>query len=61
MDPIGLCFAESLRGIKVFQDIILADYLFKLKPQFLFLDDIIKWKDCQVDQLGLCFRSSLRG
>ena len=33
----------------------------KLKLQFLFLNHILKWKDCQVDPLGHCFRSSLRG
>ena len=33
----------------------------KLKLQFLLLNHILKWKDCQLDPLGHCFRSSLRG
>ena len=33
----------------------------KSKLQFLSLNHILKWKDCQVDPLGHCFRSSLRG
>ena len=28
MDPIGFCFAESLRGIKRFQDFKKADYFY---------------------------------
>ena len=32
-----------------------------LKPQFCLVKHILKWKDCQVDPLGHCFRSSLRG
>ena len=32
-----------------------------LKPQFWLVKNILKWIDCQVDPLGHCFRSSLRG
>ena len=32
-----------------------------MKLQFLLLNHILKWKDCQLDSLGHCFRSSLRG
>ena len=57
----GICFAESLGGIKHFQDFEKADYRRwneRFKHPF---SNAIKWKDCQMDPMGFCFAESLRG
>jgi len=61
MDPIGLCFAESLRGIKHNQVFKKAPYVrgfWNIKHPCL---NTIKWKEYQMDPIGLCFAESLRG
>ena len=49
MDPIGFCYAESLRGIKHFQDFKKADYRLRNKTSQNRFSNTIKWKDCQMD------------
>ena len=54
MDPIGLCFAESVRGINIFR--------FSKRPpesedfESVKFSNTIKWKEYQMDPIGFCFR-----
>ena len=61
MDPIGFCFAESLRGINHFQDLKKADYRLLNEKSKTRFSNTIKWKDCQIDPNRFYFAESLRG
>ena len=61
MDPIGFCFAESLRGIKHFQDFKKSDYRQRNERSMNRFSNTIKWEDCQINPIGFCFAESLRG
>ena len=57
MDPIGLCFAESLRGTSFQKGRLPA---LKRKVQYRFPTPF-KWKEYQLDPLGAPFAASLQG
>ena len=60
MHPTEFCFAESLWGIKHFHDFKKANFRLQIESVKHPSLNTKKWKEYQMDTIGLCFSESLR-
>ena len=61
MDPIGVCFAESLRGIKHFQVSFWANFRRYIESAKYPSQTTIKWKESKWEPLGSALQSPFGG